>query len=112
MKLSMRTALGFLFGGAIVLGPARTPAVTVDDRLYAYSVNTSQHATDMYLTNLGPTGARGWVYMNRIYIHDVEAGSPADGLLQRGDYLLGANGRAFPENDPRPVLGNAIEKMV
>ncbi len=52
--------------------------------------------------NLGPTGARGWMYSNKmetsearqIYITKVEKGSPADGVLQPGDVILGIAGRA------------------
>ena len=58
---------------------------------------------------LGPTGARGWVEGHRIHVADVAPGSPADGLLEAGDVLLGANGTPFPEGqDPRVALGNAI----
>ena len=110
MKLFLKKLVLVFCAGSIIPCTARTADITAADRLFEYNVNTSQHATDMYLTNLGPIGARGWVYMNRIYIFDVETGSPADGLLQRGDYLLGANGQAFPLNDPRPAMGNAIDK--
>ena len=42
--------------------------------------------------NLGPTGARGWIYSNRletskarqILVTKIEPGSPADGTLQVG----------------------------
>jgi hypothetical protein len=99
-----------VFTSLIVPCLAQEKGATAADRLYAYSVNTSQHATDQYMTSLGPTGARGWVYMNRIYIHDVEAGSPADGLLHKDDYLLGAGGQIFSAKDPRPTLGYAIDR--
>ncbi|NCF40303.1 MAG: acetylesterase [Planctomycetia bacterium] len=65
--------------------------------------------------NLGPTGARGWMYSNRletsearqIMVTTVEAGSPAEGVLQPGDVILGAGGRLF-KNDPRTEFGQAI----
>ena len=65
--------------------------------------------------NLGPTGARGWMYSNKletsearqIMVTSVEAGSPADGILQPGDVILGAAGRSF-RFDPRTELGRAI----
>ena len=55
--------------------------------------------------NLGPTGARGWVYGDRghsresreILIKSVEPGSPADGVLQIYDLIVGA---AVPPNTP------------
>jgi len=65
--------------------------------------------------NLGPTGARGWMYSNKmetsearqIYITEVDEGSPADGVLEPGDVLLGIAGRRF-QFDPRIELGRAI----
>ncbi|TVS16690.1 MAG: acetylesterase [Planctomycetaceae bacterium] len=65
--------------------------------------------------NLGPTGARGWMYSNRmetsearqIYITEVDEGSPADGELQPGDVVLGIGDRPF-EYDPRTEFGKAI----
>jgi len=65
--------------------------------------------------NLGPTGARGWMYCDRlvttdarqILITEVEKGSPADGVLVVGDVILGVNGSPF-SYDPRVELGKAI----
>ena len=65
--------------------------------------------------NLGPTGSRGWMYSNKmetsqarqIYITAVEDGSPADGILQTGDVILGLDDRPFGF-DPRTELGQAI----
>ena len=68
-----------------------------------------------HIWNLGPTGARGWIYSNRlettqarqILITQVAAGSPADGVLQANDVLLGVAGEDF-QLDPRTELGQAI----
>ncbi len=65
--------------------------------------------------NLGPTGARGWMYSDRlvttaarqIAITAVAPGSPADGVLAVGDVLLGVGGEPFAR-DPRTELGSAI----
>ena len=65
--------------------------------------------------NLGPTGARGWMYSNKletsearqIMVTKVDPGSPADGVLRPGDVILGATGRLF-KTDPRTELGRAI----
>ncbi len=65
--------------------------------------------------NLGPTGARGWMYSDRLVTTDarqisitvVDKGSPADGVLAVGDVLLGAGGKPF-SFDPRTELGRAI----
>lgn len=66
---------------------------------------------------LGPTGARGWMHSNKlettearqILVTEVEPGSPADGVLEPGDVILGAAGRAFTF-DPRVELGRAITR--
>mgnify|MGYP001812246784 CR=1 FL=1 len=70
--------------------------------------------------NLGPTGARGWVYHEKIdtsesrqiLVTDVEAGSPAAGALAVDDVILGADGTgANPGNfssDARKSLALAI----
>jgi hypothetical protein len=65
--------------------------------------------------NLGPTGARGWMHSNKmetsearqVLITEVDEGSPADGVLQPGDVILGVAGRPFAY-DPRTELGKAI----
>jgi len=65
--------------------------------------------------NLGATGARGWIYCNRletsearqIAITRVDAGSPADGILQPGDVILGLSGAQFA-SDPRVAFGKAL----
>lgn len=65
--------------------------------------------------NLGATGARGWMYCEKmgttdarqIAVTSVDAGSPADGILVRGDVLLGAGGNRF-SFDPRTELGRAL----
>jgi len=65
--------------------------------------------------NLGPTGARGWIYSNKmetsearqIYVTAVDEASPAEGILLPGDVILGISGKAF-SFDPRTELGKAI----
>jgi len=65
--------------------------------------------------NLGATGVRGWMYCEKMVTTDarqiavtrVEPGSPADGLLAKGDVLLGVGGNRF-SFDPRTELGRAL----
>ena len=53
--------------------------------------------------NLGPTGARGWMYgweghtdeARQILVTEVAGRSPADGVLQAGDVILGVGGKPF-----------------
>ena len=65
--------------------------------------------------NLGPTGALGWMYVDKgmtvksrqILITVVEKGSPAEGKLEVGDVILGVFGKPFTE-DARRTFGLAI----
>ena len=65
--------------------------------------------------NLGATGARGWMFVDRlettmarqILITKVDKGSPADGVLQTGDVILGVARHPF-SHDPRVELGKAL----
>ena len=64
---------------------------------------------------LGATGARGWIYSNRletsqarqIYITKVDKGSPANQSLRVGDVILGTFGKLFAY-DPRTEFGKAL----
>jgi hypothetical protein len=64
---------------------------------------------------LGPTGARGWVWAWRghstdarqILVTVVATGSPADGVLQKGDVLLGVDGKPF-DGDARILFARAV----
>jgi HEAT repeat protein len=65
--------------------------------------------------NLGPTGARGWMWgmllrtdcARQILITKVEPGSPADGVLEVGDVILGI-GKQYFGSDARIAFGRAI----
>jgi hypothetical protein len=65
--------------------------------------------------NLGPTGARGWMFSDtgvtsdarQIQVTKIDKGSPADGVLQLGDVITGLRGKLF-DGDPRTLLGKAI----
>lgn len=65
--------------------------------------------------NLGATGARGWMYSDKlvttdarqIRITEVKNASPADGALEESDVILGVAGELFTY-DPRTELGKAL----
>ena len=67
--------------------------------------------------NLGPTGARGWVWgkqggsytSRQILVTAVAADSPAAGVLKVDDVILGVDGKPFSK-DCRRVFGEAIGK--
>jgi len=64
---------------------------------------------------LGPTGARGWTWgwrghttdARQILVTAVAPGSPADGVLAKGDVLLGVEGKPF-EEDARLRFARAV----
>jgi len=70
---------------------------------------------DTHDWTLGPTGARGWIFTanghshqaRQILITAVAKGSPADGILQVGDVILGVDGKAFT-GDARVQFAGAI----
>jgi hypothetical protein len=65
--------------------------------------------------NLGATGARGWMFSDKLVTTDarqikitmVAKGSPADGVLTVGDVILGVGGKTF-SYDPRTEFGKAL----
>ena len=68
-----------------------------------------------HVWNLGPTGARGWIFTDdystakarQILIKHVYKNSPAQGVLQNGDVVLGIGKQTF-QYDPRVEFGKAI----
>ena len=65
--------------------------------------------------NLGATGARGWIFSDKMVTTDarqiavtkVDSGSPVDGILATGDVILGVGGKGF-SHDPRTEFGKAL----
>ena len=61
---------------------------------------------DAHDMTLGPTGARGWIWAwkarttdaRQILLTDVAKGSPADGVLQKGDVILGVDSKLFNDD--------------
>ena len=65
---------------------------------------------------LGPTGLRGWMFLRhedltatsrQILVTAVDKGSPADGIVQVNDVILGVFGQPFAD-DARRSFGHAI----
>lgn len=107
---AVAVVLTFLFVGNLEAagkgGPIANPDFTKGDPI-------PEGATHDW--NLGPTGARGWIYSDKletsearqIRVTKVEAQSPAEGKLEVGDVILGVAGKPF-SYDPRTELGKAI----
>jgi len=98
-----------LAGSASAAGPGidiRNPDLTKGESIPAVAVHN---------WTLGATGARGWMFSDKltttdarqIAITEVAAGSPADGILLKGDVILGVAGEAF-SHDPRTGFGKAL----
>jgi hypothetical protein len=70
---------------------------------------------DLHDWNLGPTGARGWIWgwklettlSRQILVTSVDKGSPAHGKLQVGDVIIGIGETQF-SSDARKAFGHAI----
>jgi len=63
---------------------------------------------------LGPTGMKGWMYWSslttearQILVTDIRTGTPADGVLEYHDVILGTNGVLFT-NDARAAFVDAV----
>lgn len=107
-----------LFGSLLIATaePAKTPPDL-----------TQNNQVDRKLTyNLGATGLRGWIYTRpanyfesqqgrtttasrQILVTHVGAKSPADGVIQVNDVILGVGGKAF-EDDARKSIALAIQE--
>ncbi|TWT55726.1 DUF6288 domain-containing protein [Allorhodopirellula solitaria] len=96
---------------AASIGAAAPPAI----RLEKIPDLTQGDETDgSHAWTLGPTGARGWVYAwkhtadaRQILITRVAEGSPADGVLEVDDIILGVDGAPF-DDDARIEFARAV----
>ena len=99
--------LALLLGAAASRGSARKPPVP--------DLTQGGQRDKYHDWNLGPTGARGWIWAWRLETTDsrqilitrVDKGSPAEGVLEVGDVILGVNGEPFAQ-DARKSFGRAI----
>ncbi|MCX6877833.1 MAG: DUF6288 domain-containing protein [Verrucomicrobia bacterium] len=113
----MKTALISLAVVAIlatpdpVFGAGKQTAMTLPD--FTKGERIPDGATHDW--NLGATGARGWMYCDKMVTSDarqisitkVDKGSPAAGVLAVGDVILGVGGKPF-SYDPRTEMGKAL----
>jgi len=111
MKKSL--ALASLFGiGMLLLGGQALAARPPGD---APDLTKGGQKTGDHTWNLGPTGARGWIFnqgldtspARQILVTEVAPGSPAEGVLAVDDVILGVDGKPFA-TDPRRAFGEAI----
>ena len=104
-----------LFAAASLLAVAPTLVVDVWAANPDFTQGDQLPAGATHDWNLGATGARGWMFSDKlvtsdarqIYLTKVEQHSPADGILAVGDVILGVGGKPF-SYDPRTELGKAL----
>ncbi len=102
-----------LLASAVVGAPARAARRGAKPPVMDFTQGGKPDETHDW--NLGATGARGWVYgwgghtsdARQILITAVAAGSPADGVLAKGDVILGLAGKSFAA-DARVRLARAL----
>jgi HEAT repeat protein len=115
MKLRAPISCLLLAGLAAILPPISTHAAKVKGDPERPDFTKGDKAGSVDDWTLGPTGARGWIYTangrsaeaRQILITVVAKGSPADGVLNRGDVILGVDGKNFV-GDARVQFANAI----
>ena len=105
-----------LLASALVLGVSPAPpALAAELEIPDFTRGDTIPEDAPHDWNLGATGARGWMFSDRLVTTDarqvmitqVHEGSPADGVLEPGDVILGVAGQPFA-HDPRTELGRAL----
>jgi len=103
-----------LLSAAGLLAPAiAAPKGTIEKPDFTEGDSIPEGATHDW--TLGATGARGWMYSERlttmkarqIMVTEVAEDSPAEGVLEIGDVILGVGGRPF-SYDARTEFGKAL----
>lgn len=108
-------ALPFLLAAALLAAPSVAAQRNKDMPNPDFTRGESIPEGSNFDLTLGATGLRGWMFSRRLSTTDarqvaitmVDQGSPADGVFQVGDVLLGAAGKPF-SSDPRVEIGNAL----
>ncbi|BCX49071.1 hypothetical protein HAHE_29790 [Haloferula helveola] len=109
----MKTTLPIALFGLLSCGPLIAAPPVLPNPDFTKGEPIPEGATKDW--TLGAAGARGWMHTHRlatiqarqVYITKVAPGSPADGVLQTGDVLLGVAGKPF-SYDPREEIGEAL----
>ncbi len=97
----------------IALGVARVSNAT--DATPVPDLTQGGERDESHDWNLGPTGATGWIWgrdyhstdSRQILVTQVDEGSPADGVLEVGDVILGVGRKPF-DADARTSFGWAV----
>ena len=92
---SLHILITLILAGSIVCEAAQKPVVP--------DLIKGELPDGFHDWNLGPTGARGWIWgwnletsdSRQILITSVKEDTPAFGVLRKGDVILGTNGKLF-----------------
>ena len=110
-KLTLLIVLGLFLATAVFADDRKKKKVAIPD----FTQGGEIPAGHDHVWNLGPTGARGWIYTEaygtskarQILVTEVAENSPGQGILQVGDVILGIGKKKFGY-DPRIEFGLAI----
>ena len=110
-KLTLLIVLGLFLATAVFADDRKKKKVVIPD----FTQGGEIPAGHDHVWNLGPTGARGWIYTEaygtskarQILVTEVAENSPGQGILQVGDVILGIGKKKFGY-DPRIEFGLAI----
>lgn len=114
-RIRLQTAIVLVSWGVLQAAPSAWAAKLKDIPNPDFTKGQPIPVGAIHDWNLGATGARGWMFTDKlattqarqIFITKVDKGSPADGVLAKGDVILGVAGKAF-SHDPRTEFGKAL----
>jgi len=110
----MRTICHYLFSSLCLIHLLHAaPTTTIEKPDFTKNQPIPEQAPHDW--NLGATGARGWIYTNKlstsearqIKITSISKNSPAAKVLKQNDVILGIGTQPFTK-DPRTSLGQAL----
>ena len=115
VKFNCKTVVCALAMGMFGLGLTAMAAKSVKVSNPDFTKGGKIPAGVNHFWNLGATGAKGWMYSDRlctidarqIAITEVAKGAPAESVLAKGDVVLGVGGKPF-SYDPRTEFGKAL----
>jgi len=99
---------------AVALGASKGPPPPTD-LMKEHNWKPARDLREPGYYNIGPTGMIGFIPQggkgDQIWVARVDKGSPADGLIERGNVLLGVSGERFRKGEFKIItIGNAIDE--
>ena len=111
----MKSVLTFVTACTLALGIVQGAAKKGETQIPDFTAGAPAPEKNAHDWTLGPTGLRGWMFAEKmqtsdarqIYVTRVDKGSPADGVFNVGDVILGTDGKVFTD-DARVAFAKAI----